>query len=515
MTNGAVVPRHQRSMLGGDIINTFVFEFFERGRALKVTTERQDDHQVKLTLVLDSQDLERAKRRVAREYARRLKFPGFRPGKAPYELVARRVGEETIKNEAIERLLDEYYPQALKEAEIEPFGPGTLKEIVSTDPPTFELLVPLKPEVDLGEYRNLRLPFEPPTVDEEMVEQVIESYRQMFAVVEPVDRPAEVGDIVYVDVEVYEKGQEDGDPLLAEPNHPVLIEEEDDENEWLFPGFARTLLGAQAGDTKTLEHTFSEDEEDETLRGKTAVIQVEVMDVKARKVPELDDEFARQLGTDSAEAFRRQVRDQLEQEALNQYKNEYYEKAIERLLEQATLRYPPQMVAETLDELWKEAQSEAEKRGMTWEAYLTEQEVDEEGLKARLREQAEDIVRRRLILEEIAKAEDVHIAPEQVTERARASLVNILAPMDKKDARRLAKDKEFINRLIMATWEDELLQTAMERVIAIAKGDVKAEESEVKTGEEEENSAHGVAKEAPKEEQREEAAKSLEEEAEA
>jgi len=452
---------------------------------LKVTTEHRDDHQVKLTLVLDTQDLERAKRRVAREYARRLKFPGFRPGKAPYELVVRRVGEDTIQDDAIEQLLGEYYPKALEEAGIEPFAPGKLEQVVSTDPPTFELLVPLKPEVDLGDYRSLRLPFEPPTVDEEMIDQVVESYRQMFAVVEPVDRPAEVGDIVYVNVRAYEKGQEDGEPLLAEPNHPVLIEENDDENEWLFPGFARAFLGLKAGDTKVLEHTFGEDEEDDTLRGKTVVVKAEVAEVKARKLPELDDEFVRQLGVESAEEFRQQIRKQLEAEALDQYEADYYEQAMERLMEQATLHYPPQMVDEELEDLLEDAHEEAERRGMTWEAYLAEQEVDEEGLKTRLREQAENIVRRRLILGKIAEVEDVRVEPEHLNQRVQANLMNILAPMDKKAAKRLTKDREFLNRVIRATWEDELLQAAIDRVIAIAKGEVEPEEEKNETEAEE------------------------------
>ncbi len=441
---------------------------------MKVTTTLREDHQAELTLVLDSQEMARAKRRVAREYARRMKIPGFRPGKAPYEIVARRVGEAAIREEALERLLDEYYPKALEEAGIEPYGPGELQEIVSDDPPTFKLLVPLAVDVDLGDYRNVRLPYEPPELADEEVEKALNAYRQLFAVLEPVDRPAEVGDVVYVNVEAYEEGREDGEPLFADQNHPVLIEEEPHEGEWPYPGFPEEFVGAQAGDKKTLTYTYPDDEEDETLRGQTVVVKAEVTEVKARSVPELDDELARQLGAEDAEDLRKGVRESLVQQKQTAYDENYLMDALDAIVAQATLKYPPQAVEAEVDDRLDEYRREARQRGLSWEAYLKERGTDEETLRAELRQEVEPFVRRRLVLEAIVAKEEMEVDADRVMQSARDYLVRMAASMERKEARKLGRDKAFIHDLVTAAAHDDLMEQAETFVIALAKGELEA-----------------------------------------
>ncbi len=462
---------------------------------MKVTVEPRDDHQVNLTLELDAQELERAKRRVAREYARRIKIPGFRPGKAPYEVVVRKVGEATIQQEAIEALLDEYYPKALEEADIKPYGPGSLEEIVSTDPPVFKLLVPLAVDIDLGDYRSVRLPYEPPQVEDEEVDQVLDSYRQMFATLEPVDRPAEVGDVVYVNVEAYEEGNEDGEPLFADMNHPLLIEKEPREGEWPYPGFPEAFEGAQVGDTKTLVYTYPEDADDEDLRGKTVVFKAEVTEIKARSVPELDDEFVKNLGDEieSAEQLRELVRADLQQRKQAAYDNEYLEKMLDAIIEQATLKYPPQVVDDEVNARMDEYKQEAERRGQTWEEYLQARGVDEETLAAEVREEVEPYVRRRLVLSAIAEEENLEIDEKEVLETARQNLVQMLAYVDRKEARRLARDRRFVQDVISSTAMDALIDKAVEFVIALGKGELdEAEADETAEAEAKEEAAAGA-----------------------
>lgn len=481
---------------------------------MKVTTTIREDHQAELTLVLDSQELERAKRRVAREYARRMKIPGFRPGKAPYELVARRVGEEAIREEALERLLDEYYPKALAEAEIAPYGPGKLEEIVSEDPPTFKLLVPLAVDVELGDYRSVRLPYEPPELDEGEVEKVIGAYRQMFAVLEPVDRPAEVGDVVYVNVEAYEEGHEDGEPLFADQNHPVLIEKEPHDGEWPYRGFPEEFVGAKAGDTKTLTYTYPDDEEDETLRGKTVVVKAEVVEVKGRSVPDLDDDFAQQLGAQDAEDLRKGVRESLMQQKQQTYDVEYLTAVLDEIVSQATLKYPPQLVEDEVMERLDEYRREAQQRGLSWEDYLKERGTDEEALKAEIREEAEPFVRRRLVLEAIAREENLEIDTDKVMDVARNYLLQMAASMDPKEARKLGRDKALVQELLTAAAHDELIGQAEAFVISLAKGELDAEEAQ-KTAEEGEASTEEGEAEAATAPEAQESEPATEKEAEA
>ncbi len=366
----------------------------------------------------------------------------------------------------------------MKEAEIEPYGPGELKEIVSEEPPTFKLLVPLAVDVELGDYRSVRVPYEPPELDEEEVEKVIEAYRQMFAVLEPVERAAEVGDVVYVNVEAYEEGQEEGEPLFADQNHPLLIEKEPHEGEWPYPGFPEAFLGARPGDTKTLTYTYPEDEEDESLRGKTVVIHAEVTEVKGRSVPELDDEFAQQLGAQDAEDLRKGVRETLAQQKRQEYEAEYLNSILDAVVAQATLKYPPQLIEEEVDRRLDEYRREAEQRGLSWEAYLKERGTDEETLKEEIRKEAEPFVRRRLVLEAIAAKENLEADMDKATEIARNYLVQMAAGMDRKDVRRMTRDKAFLRDLVYAAARDDIMERAEAFVISLAKGELEAKEAE-------------------------------------
>ncbi len=164
---------------------------------MKIDALRREDHQVLLTVEVESALLEDAKQRAARHLSKHTKIPGFRPGKAPYALVQRVVGDEAILEEAVELLVNDVYPGALDEAKIEPYGPGSLEKIKSTNPPVFEFLIPLKAEVELGDYRSIRQPYELKEVTDEDVDNVVSGLLEQQAVIEPVDRPAQEGDLVY------------------------------------------------------------------------------------------------------------------------------------------------------------------------------------------------------------------------------------------------------------------------------------------------------------------------------
>ena len=148
---------------------------------LKIETETRDDHQVKLIVELEPEMLERKMHKAARQISEQNKFPGFRPGKAPYDIVLRVVGEERVQQEAIELLVDEVYPEALKEQNIEPAAIGSLDEILSTNPPKFSFIVPLKPAVTLGDYKNVRVPYAYPGVSPEEVKEAIEKFRSSYS----------------------------------------------------------------------------------------------------------------------------------------------------------------------------------------------------------------------------------------------------------------------------------------------------------------------------------------------
>ena len=167
---------------------------------MKIEKQLLDDHQVKLTVEIESDKMDGMKRRAAKKIARSIKVSGFRPGKAPYAVILKQVGEAAILEEALEMLVDDIYPQVLKEAEIEPYGPGKLDNVKSMDPAILEFVIPLDAEVTLGDYASIRKSYEPGITTEEDIDNVLKDLQERQAIIEPVDHPAKEGDLVSIKI---------------------------------------------------------------------------------------------------------------------------------------------------------------------------------------------------------------------------------------------------------------------------------------------------------------------------
>ena len=214
--------------------------------------EYLEDHQVKITVTVEDDVFETSKRKAARKIAKRTRIPGFRPGKAPYAVIARQIGEGAIIEEAVDIVVNDIYPKVIDEAEIEPFGPGTLEEIKNLEPLELEFLIPLQAEVELGDYQSIRIEYEPQEIGDEDVDRVIDNLLERQAVIEPVERAAEESDQVYINLEATPtEGADDQETKLLENRRlPIVIEAEDEQDldEWPYPGFSRQLIGHTAGE---------------------------------------------------------------------------------------------------------------------------------------------------------------------------------------------------------------------------------------------------------------------------
>ncbi len=401
-----------------------------------------EKHQATLTVTFDPQALDQAKRRIAREYAKHLHIPGFRPGKAPYALVARRVGERTLAEEGLRELLDQNFDAILQQAEVEAGAPATL-ESLELDPPTVVLRVPLKPEVTFKtDYKALRVPYEPPEVTDEDVEQALDSWRRVYVSMETVERPAQVGDVVIMDLKGELRSPEGETTELEEQEVSLLVKDDEDPEEWPYPGFSKELAGLKAGDEKTMTYTYPDDAVDETLRGKTATYHVHVKEVQAPVFPELTDEFVREnTEYDSLEALREATRKELAERKQREYHQDYLGRVLDALLEQVELRYPPELVDQVYEEIKQRAWNELRALGVPEETlHEMSQNQEEQHL---IREQAEQELRRRLVLDTIA--DELNIEPGEeaknaLLERVARDLL-ALANYDLQKARRLQRER--------------------------------------------------------------------------
>jgi trigger factor len=385
-------------------------------KALKIETQPRDDHQVTLIVELELDQMIGAKHRAARKISERKSIPGFRPGKAPYEVVLRSFGESVITEEAVDLLLDETYPKALEESKLEPGAAGSLEKVEDLDKkPKFTFIVPLAPSVDLGDYRSIRYPYDWEEPGEDKVDESLDDMRQMYAKTETVERPIQKGDFVMVDLKgVKAKATEDEAPLLDRPALPVFVRTDEKADEFPFPGFSNELVGLSADESKSFSHKYKKEYKDESLAGQTVKFDVKVKMVRGSILPDLNDEFAKQVGPfENVQALREAIKANLATQSKAEYDDEYFVKLMEKIKEGAKIGYPPQVVDHEVEHVMEDLKSRLSGQSLDMAAYLKSRQMNEEKFVA---EEARPIavkrLERSLIMDEIAKAEKIEVSKE-------------------------------------------------------------------------------------------------------
>jgi len=432
---------------------------------MKVTTEELPDRQILLTVEVEEEQVQRALRQAARRLSRWIRIPGFRPGKAPYQLVVRAVGEERLRAEAFDAIGQKLYEQALEEAGVEEvYAQGTLEE-VQWDPLTFKVVVPLKPLVELGDYRALRVPMEPILVMDEEVDEVLQDLRERQAEWVPVDRPAAIGDLVIMDI----KGTVGEEEIMSQQNWEWVLRAEGSSS---LPDFDAALVGLKAGDKHSFDVNYPEDAR-VPWAGKTAHFEVLVHGVKAKELPPLDDEFAQVASEhETLEALREAIRKDLR--ARREAEADYEIKALDALVEQARIEFPPLMLEKELDALLEDHERMLRQRGMPLDDFLRLSGKNKEEYRDEIRPQAEQRLKRSLALSEFVKREGLNVEEAEVDEeieRRTASLPDDLAERLREGLNTVKGREQVRNEL--------LTQKALQRLAAIAKGEI-AEEAEEK-----------------------------------
>lgn len=385
---------------------------------MKATLERREGHTAYVRVEVEPEEVTRALERASRQIARRLVIPGFRPGRAPRALVERRVGREALVEEALEHLLPEAYARAVELTGIEPIDRPRIEDLGRLEegqPLTFRAVVTVRPEVELPDYRALRVAPEPVQVEPEHVERVLERLRQQHATLVPVDDPAHAvqpGDVVTLDF----RGEDpEGQPVAGARGEGVLAEVGADQ---LRPEFERHLLGMRAGEERTFELTFLDDDPEEALRGRTVRFTVRVRDIRRKELPALDDDFAAVLGYGSVEDLRRDVQNRLQHRLAADAEQRRREQVLRQVVEGARVDVPDVLVERRVDELVDDLRRDLERQGTSLEAYLSGAGKDLEQLRAELRPRAEQAVRTELVLDAIARRERIAVTEADLAREA-------------------------------------------------------------------------------------------------
>jgi trigger factor len=386
---------------------------------LNIEKNIRDDHQAELTVEVEAERMEAAKRRAARKISARGKIPGFRPGKAPYDVIRRHFGDEAIVEQAMDLLVDEIYPDVLKQAEIEPAAMGTLEKIESLDPPKFIFRVPMLPTVELGDYTAIRIPYEWKAPGEEELVKSLDGLRQMYGATETVEREVREGDYVLLSVKGEKKDAAEGEDVsdLSRENTATLVraEEKQEDNEWPYKGFARELIGLEPGKSKTIQHQYPQDFDDEKLQGATVTFEATLKTVRAVTLPELNDDFARKVSEQyqSLDQLKEVLQKENEARSRSDYDDEFFGRLIDKIKESAVIKYPPQVLEHEGEHVLEDLQQRLSSQGMDMATYFkvrntTQEKFTEEEVTPVAKKRLE----RGLILDEIARQQKIQIDEE-------------------------------------------------------------------------------------------------------
>ncbi|MCS7251646.1 MAG: trigger factor [Anaerolineae bacterium] len=416
---------------------------------MRITTETLAHRQMMLTIEVDSERVKKAMHKVAQRFAEHYDIPGFRRGKAPYEVVVRTFGHEVIFEEAVEILSQEVYREALDQLGLDPYGPGRLERI-DPEPLTFHVIVPLKPEVRLGDYRSLRLPYEPPEPTEEEVAEVLERLRRDHAIIEPLSEGvAEPGMMVTVALRASDA---EGKVVLEDEFSFVFGQEDPPLN-----GLEEQIIGMKVNETRTFELSQTGDKP-QRLR-----VEATLTGISRYFLPDLDDALAQTVGDfETLEELRAKIRQDLAAHKRRRYDSEYAERVLETLVDQAEIAFPPQMLEEEIDDLVEDLKNFLRQKGESLESYLKARNQTLEALRAELQPQAERRIRRGLVLYQLAREEGLSVPEETVEHEAQALRQRIQA------SETAWKDLE---PRVSATVRSRLLaRRALERLVEIARG---------------------------------------------
>lgn len=476
---------------------------------MKLEKQILESHRAEITLEVDADVVAANRERALRKLSKKVKIPGFRPGKAPLNVVERYLDETTLLQETLDLTIDEIYPKVIEEAKIEPYGPGNVKELVSIEPLVIKFDVPLAAEVDLGNYREIRIPYTEIGDLTEAYNEELNALRQRHAIIETVERPAQIGDQVTVLLsgkKILEESRDDDDNdiLIRERSIPFILKaplETTDPTEWPFPGFLQHLVGKTAGDEFTLEHTFGDESPYESLRGVPVRFNVKVEQVQSRTLPELNEDFAAAVGDfANFEELEQSLKQFIRQRHENEYHKTYDSKVLDAILEQARVAYPQEMLDHEIDEILHDLQHRLEDDGLDMATYLKMRKQTEEELRAEMQPIAEKRLRRSLILFEIAKREGIEISPDDLQHEVTHTLHQMSTTLNEKEFKRIANNKDMVSGLVGSVMVDLLTTRSLAKIRQIARGLPDAPPAESETNLPAQDEVIEVTEKAPAEE---------------
>lgn len=386
---------------------------------MKTKVNPTAENEVELSVEIAAEAVKRAYDRTVAKVRNEMQLPGFRKGRVPVTLVVQQVGADFLRAEALEDAIPEWGDAALREAGLWKDAVGTSDlqagPLDETAGYSFTLKVQTMPVPVLGEYEGLEVPRREVEITGVQVDAQLAMLQERLASLQPVeDRAVQSGDFVLMDLQ----GYRDGEPIDGAQGTGQMFEIGRGQ---LIPGFEEELVGVERGAEKSFPITFPDDYQAEELAGVEATFTVTVKEIKTKVVPELDDAFAADVSElETMEELRGDVRARLEASAEAGVRREFRAAAVDRAVANARVEVPSAMTEREAHRLYHELEENVGERGLTMDVYLGVLEKTAEEVEEELHPQAELVIKRRLVLQAIAAAEELTVSDDEVLELVKA-----------------------------------------------------------------------------------------------
>ncbi len=426
---------------------------------MSLQVEKLENNKAKLTIEVSAEEFDAAVEKAYQKNKGKMSVPGFRKGKVPRQMIEKMYGTGVFYEDAANELIPEAYAKEVENCDEEIVSQPTIDvvQIEKGKPFIFTAVVALKPEVELGKYKGLKIEKETAEVTDEELAAELDRVREQNSRTIPVeDRAVEDGDIATVDYEGFVDGVafEGGKGT----DYPLTIG-----SHTFIDTFEEQLIGKNIGEEVEVNVTFPEEYHSEELKGKAAVFKVTVKELKAKELPELDDDFAQDVSEfDTLDEYKADLKTKLEEKKEKQIKTEVENKAIEMIIEDAKMDIPDEMVDEQVKQMAEDFARRLQAQGLDIEQYFKFTGLTPQKMLEDMRPQALKRIQSRLVLEAVAEAEKIEVTDAEVDKE-----IEDMAAMYQMEADKL---KEVIGAREMASMKKDIaVQKAVDFVVASVK----------------------------------------------
>ena len=393
---------------------------------VKSVVENKEKYEVELTVEVGKEEFEAGLDRAYRKSRGSISVPGFRKGKAPRKVIEGMYGSGVFYEDAVEDIYPGALEAAIKENNLDSVAPPKVEVTdLGKDGFTFKAVVTVRPEITLKQYKGLEADKVLPSVDENAVDAELKQYVDRATQMIPVDRPAAEGDSVVIDY----KGLKDGEAFEGgTADHYELPLG----SHTFIPGFEEKLVGITAGEERDIDLTFPEDYHAKNLAGQPVVFKVKCIEVKEKSVPELDDEFAKDVSEfETLAEFREDLKQKIIDRNMAQSEAKFRQSLLALMCDQVDIEIPEAMKEATKDGLMENYAARLEQQGITMEMYCSYMQTTVEKIREELEEPALTQIKQLLALDAVVKAENIVITDEDVDEEVKKAAANLNMPYER------------------------------------------------------------------------------------